>query len=372
MESLTYAGLSLLGLRQVYDKIYDLENSVKELGKIDQTVYPSYILYDSGLRDALGRAIIYAKNCRTGLIEFKGDALIVLNGVRDAVPENATIMFRHGDYILSSRFTSSKKLRFIGEGSGTRLLPSGSFDAIDPSNLSLLNIVWRDRYGVDNDASFDLTYPSLTSKNLLDKLLEKYKVIRVPTNVGWYSSHVGSGSAIVEPLRHYLYTGTTASSRAMLWTYIFGLNSGNLFDIYIDWRKRLEFEFMLARERSDSECSARVQLKESASEGILAQRGIGVSIANYTMTGEAYGTARGTVSLGTLTNERLARIKIVKTDTEVQFWVNGVLVGTLTGTAVPSVEGTSEAYMVISIINGTTGGVNAVFIVGNFIIVQEW
>jgi parallel beta-helix repeat protein len=154
-EPLAYAGLSLLGLRQVYDKIYDLENSVKELGKIDPTVYPSYILYDSGLKDALGRAIIYAKNCRTGLIEFKGDALIVLNSVRDASPENATLMFKHGDYILSSRFTSSKKLRFIGEGSGTRLLPSGSFDAIDPLNLSLLNIVWRDRYGVDRDESVE-------------------------------------------------------------------------------------------------------------------------------------------------------------------------------------------------------------------------
>jgi hypothetical protein len=155
MEPLAYAGLSLLGLRQALSRIDDLERDIKELYKLDSTSFPSYILYDSGLRDPLGRAIIYAKNCRTGLIEFKGDALIVLNSVRDASPENATIMFRHGDYILSSKFTSSKKLRFIGEGSGTRLLPSGSFDSIDPTNLSLMNIVWRDGNGIDHDMSFD-------------------------------------------------------------------------------------------------------------------------------------------------------------------------------------------------------------------------
>jgi hypothetical protein len=372
MEPLTYAGLSLLGLREVYDKIYDLENSVKELGKIDQTVYPSYILYDSGLRDPLGRPIIYAKNCRTGLIEFKGDALIVLNSVRDAAPENATIMFRHGDYILSSRFTSSKKLRLIGEGRGTRLLPSGSFDSIDPSNLSLLNIVWRDQYGVDHDASFDLTYPSLTSKNLLDKLLEKYKVMIIPP-LGFSSSFSGGAGGTGTPFVLYIYTSTTANSIGRFYAYARFLNSGTLPSYeFVDWTKDLELHFLLIHSGSDPEAVSYVQLKESGAEGALAQRGIGIELQNLTLYGEGYGTSRGTVNLGTLTSGYLVKIKIVKKSSKIEFYVNNELKGTLTGSAVPNVAGTASAYFVLSAKNGATGGVNVYHGIGDLKIIQEW
>jgi hypothetical protein len=205
----------------------------------------------------------------------------------------------------------------------------------------------------------------------MDNLFRKYKVLIIPTNGGWGMSNTGSGVVSPNPLHLYVATGTTANSRGLGFSPIFGLNSGTISRHYIDWTKRLEFIFELARINSDSESIARVQLKETGVEGMLAQRGIGLEIDNYTLIGEAYGTARGTVSLGTLTDNIIKRIKIVK-DTEVQFWVDGVLVGTLTGDYVPNVPGTTGAYLVISIINGATGGVDARLYVGDIKIIQEW
>jgi hypothetical protein len=205
-----------------------------------------------------------------------------------------------------------------------------------------------------------------------ERLYDEFKVVRIPTNGGYSSSYLGSGGAAAEPSRLFVYTGTTASSKAQLYSTVEGLNSGDIHHEYIDWTKRLEFEFVLARVNSDAQVSARIQLKESYAEGILAERGIGVSIANYTMTGEAYGTARGTVSIGTLTDNQTTRVKIILKDGSLEFWVNGELKGTLTGTAVPSVQGTASSYIVISIINGATGGVNAYLFASNLKIIQEW
>jgi len=211
-----------------------------------------------------------------------------------------------------------------------------------------------------------------SGKAALDDLLSKYKLISVPTNAGWSSATGGSGGGALEPFRLYVNTGATASSTARFYDLVNGLNSGDIQRNCADWTKRLELNFWVARDNSDPEVAARFQLKESSSEGILAQRGIGISISNFTMVGEAYGTARGTCGLGALTHTQIARIKIVKETDRVEFWVNGVLAGTLTGSAVPSVRGTEVVYLVASIINGTTGGVDAYLLVGNIWIVQEW
>jgi hypothetical protein len=209
-------------------------------------------------------------------------------------------------------------------------------------------------------------------KWLLDNLLSKYKVLIVPVNAGWSTSNVGSGGVSYNPLILTASTGTTASSRGMVYIAARHLNSGDLGTDYVDWTKRLELHLILYRVNSDSEAVARIQLKESSSEGALAQRGIGVEIDNYTMYGEGYGTARGTVGIGTLSDYRLVRVKIVKVGAELQFWVNNVLQGRLTGVNVPNVQGTTGACIVVSIVNGTTGGVNAILSVGDIKIIQEW
>lgn len=205
---------------------------------------------------------------------------------------------------------------------------------------------------------------------LLHNFQSRNKLIVVPTCAGWLSSNLLSGYVSQNVFYLFCGTGVIANSRGLCNAIVFGLNSGDTSTHAVDWGKRIELSFILRRGTSDSEVETRFQLKAVDTEGVLAARGIGVSIANYTMVGESYGTARVTVALGVLTDDRIVRIRIVVAGGTVQFWVNGVLTGTLTGTAVPT--GVIVGYLVASIINGATGGVNARLNVGDIKIVQKW
>jgi len=207
---------------------------------------------------------------------------------------------------------------------------------------------------------------------LLSNLLDRHKVFVAPTAAGWSSSNAGSGAIYFQTFKASLHTGTTADSRALMYRDIFGVNSGDRGSHVCDYSKRLELMFIMARVNSDPEAVARIQMKQVNTEGDLDDVGLGLRIDNYDVLGEAYGTARSTVSLGTLSHDRLWRVRIVHVpDTRVEFWVNGNLAGTLTGTAVP-VGVTAPTYIVVSIVNGPTGGVDAMFNVGDIKLIQEW
>jgi len=206
---------------------------------------------------------------------------------------------------------------------------------------------------------------------LRSNLLKKYKVIHIdPSN--WSTSNSGSGVVEEAPVYLRVRTGTTANSRGLAWHPVHWLNSGDAWYSYCDYSKRLEWEFLLVRVNSDAESVGRIQLKQVNSEGALAALGLGLQIDNFTVTGEAYGTARGTVSLGTMTPGWFWNVRIVHVPgVRVEFWVNDDLAGVLTGTAVPSGL-SSTSFIVVSIINGPTGGVNAFLDVSKMRIVQEW
>lgn len=216
-----------------------------------------------------------------------------------------------------------------------------------------------------------LPWREASGKDLLDDLLKEYRLLIIPTNAGWSTSLVGSGICYFYPVKMWCQTGTTASSRAMSYTSCFGFNSGDISSAYVDWTKRLEIDLLIMRIYSDPECIARFQVKESNAEGALAQMGVGLEIRNFDLYGEGYGTSRGTVALGTLTADWLTRVKIVKDGSRLEFWVEGVLKGVLTGDNVPNAKGSAAGYLVVSIVNGPTGGVNACFAVGDIIIVQR-
>ena len=204
---------------------------------------------------------------------------------------------------------------------------------------------------------------------LLDNLYDKHKVF-TPEYEAFGTSHVGGGVA-VEANSIALHTSVAINSTGLLRSPCFGLNSGDITRYNCDYSKRLEILFSVLRYAFDAEVVARVQLKTVNTEGDLAAIGLGLRIDNYTVLGEAFGTARQTVALGTLTGDRLWRVRIVLIPgNRVEFWVNGVLAGTLTGTAVPI--GNGAAFLVLSIINGATGGVDAFLYVSHITIVQEW
>lgn len=207
---------------------------------------------------------------------------------------------------------------------------------------------------------------------LLHNFTNKYKHIRVPTHTGWTPDNV-NGAVMYDPLFIRVNTSVTASSRGLANLVTFEFNSGGMTNQFIDWTKQLELSFILMRQNSDVEVVARFQLKEAATEGALAAKGIGLQISDLTVVGEAYGTALQTTgTLKTLTSRYITRVKIVVTSSSVEFWVDGVLMGVLTGTAVPNVASVMSGYFVISIINGVTGGVNALLSIGNIEVVQAW
>jgi len=203
-------------------------------------------------------------------------------------------------------------------------------------------------------------------------LYDRFKVKRVPHNAGWLTVLSGSGIVSQTMFSLFLATGTTPNSEARAYQNVHGLNPGNILHTYVDWTKRLEFELLLTRINSDAEATARIQLKESSAKGALAERGIGLEIANYTLRGEGYGTSRGTVELGTLSDRRVCRCKIILEGARLEFWVDGVLQGVLSGAYVPQVQGTAPGFMVCSVVNGTTGGVNFGLDVSDLKLVQEW
>jgi hypothetical protein len=209
-------------------------------------------------------------------------------------------------------------------------------------------------------------------KWLLDNLLSKYKLIRVPTN-NWNFTATGSGHVWVQPGYIRVGTGTVANSSELGYTDVLGLNSGDIILFATDWTKYLELHFFISRFNSDPEVVARFQLKESNALGPLSQRGIGIEINNYRLVGEGYGTARGTVDLDTtLADSRVYWVKLILRRGILEFWVNNVFKGALSEVYAPNVKGTAFTYLVVSINNGATGGVDARFYVGNINIIQEW
>jgi len=106
------------------------------------------------------------------------DALVTFQAVEAIAPENSKVNVKHGDYTFSAKWNPTKKLRLHGEGIGTRLLPSGSFDAVDMTNLALFDIVWRDASGVDFDASFD---PNMFEEALHQTGRREIKIVKFDT-----------------------------------------------------------------------------------------------------------------------------------------------------------------------------------------------
>lgn len=216
--------------------------------------------------------------------------------------------------------------------------------------------------------------PALNStKVFLEDIMGESKEFVVPTNGGWSSSNAGSGGVSMYPLYLVAKTGTSASSRGHACCYAYFLNSSGVYYYLLDWSKRLELSFTAMRSGNDSEAVARFQLKESNSEGQLAEKGLGITVNNYSVVGESYGTSRGTVGLGTLTDNVLRRFKIVLVPgVRVEFWSNSVLTGVLTGNYVPANPPSAPIVLNASIINGATGGVDAFFVVNDVDIIQEW
>ena len=195
--------------------------------------------------------------------------------------------------------------------------------------------------------------------------------LTIPVNAEWIEDNV-NGGVTYAPTRLVGSTTATASSRASAYALIQFLCGSDRCAYIIDWDKHLTFAFSILRYTSDAEVVARVQLKEIAGEGNLTGKGIGILVKNYAIFGEAYDTAREEVDLSiTMTDYYPYMIKIEHDPgTGVRFYVNNVLVGTSTREPSGSTEDFGYQLM-MSIINGETGGVDAMWVISPIEIWQE-
>ncbi|MDD5127041.1 MAG: hypothetical protein PHR43_02925 [Dehalococcoidales bacterium] len=197
----------------------------------------------------------------------------------------------------------------------------------------------------------------------LPLLFKKGNLLHVPVNGGWTASHAGSGTGTQNPADQYLATGTSASSRGMMYCFLFGFDGGAAVGFgRLNWDKRLYLIFNYCRYQAESETVARFQLKEASAEGALAAKGIGIRSDNLSMVGESYGTEPGAVDLATvLTHDQAVQVVIVHYPaSKIEWYVNGVLKGTqATAARIPSGNAGATSALVHSVINGATGGVSA-------------
>jgi len=211
----------------------------------------------------------------------------------------------------------------------------------------------------------------MSASNLLDQCAHATRrYFGVPVNAGWTASHV-NGAASQEPMRAALNTTVAANSRAMVYSVASFLRPSDDNGERVDWDKKLIMGFSIRRDNTDAEVSARVQLKEANTEGDLAAKGIGILVKNLAIWGEAYDTAREEIDLSTAmtaTFPYMIRIEHVPA-VGVRFYVNNILVGT--STREPSGDAGGTSYLMLSIVNGATGGVDAIWHINPIEIWQE-
>jgi hypothetical protein len=208
-------------------------------------------------------------------------------------------------------------------------------------------------------------FPSVVYDEMMPVLMQGGNMLFLPMTSGWTSAVVNTGVASQHTDGNYVATGAGANSSARLYTSCSkGFTTHEAGDMYyFNWTRKLHFIFSIGRNDSDTEVVARVQLKNSTAEGALADDGLGIRIDNYDVYGESYEAALGIVNLGTtLTNRDTYQVEIIHYPGQrIEWWIEGTLRGVQTTVnTIPSSPGSKYATLVHSIINGATGGVNAV------------
>lgn len=195
----------------------------------------------------------------------------------------------------------------------------------------------------------------------LPTLISADNFIMIPTVAGWDEAFIGAGAASQQPTRQVVIILDANAGSALLTTTAFGFNIGDDYQ-KMNWDKHLYTIFNYGVYKTQANIIRRVQVKKSASLGILAEPGLGIEVHDTAITGEAYGTARGTVSLGNIVMlgtlcESIQVIIWLDPDTPaVRFYVNGSLAGSITNSNhIPSGIGAGATYLNHSIYRAAGG-----------------
>ncbi len=175
-------------------------------------------------------------------------------------------------------------------------------------------------------------------------------------------TYVTNGSSFmgVFPTCQYGNTLGTVSSYASAWSYLYNVApQGSSVTTSINYTRVFKWSFQVTLiDTITLNTTAHFQIKNDYTVfGNLTSTGFGINVFGNNIYADAYGVAGNhSLLIGTLTAfvPKVFQIILIPGDS-VQFWVNGALMATLSGTAVPVGE---MRYIYAGITNGGTSGGN--------------
>ena len=178
---------------------------------------------------------------------------------------------------------------------------------------------------------------------------------RMATNGAWDTAVTGTGAVTQDAGRILLITGTTDNSTAIAYDVPHGCAPGGVSG-RLDFRNRFIWTFSFtASGGSNANFRRYIQLKEANTAGDLGAIGLGLKLANLTLTGESYATARSDVALMTISASSTYYTVTIDhfPGVKVDFYINGTLKGSITTAAnVPNALTSADCYMFLATANG--------------------
>ena len=207
--------------------------------------------------------------------------------------------------------------------------------------------------------SMENFFEKMSSGKLLANLFANGNFLVYPFN-NWVENKSASGTNGNGCTFQFVSTGTASSGHSILFAAT-PFSHGTTNKFRINWDKPLFLSFNFVRLSSDAQCVGRIQVKEVQTEGALAAKGIGIRIDNYTVFAESFGTQLKTTEIFTADNDKSYQMDIlIRPGVSIEYYVDKVLKAVHTTAAdIPTGEGGNNGLLLQSIINGVTGGVDA-------------
>ena len=195
--------------------------------------------------------------------------------------------------------------------------------------------------------------PAIPDAMFQAEMLRRQPIYRLPSQAGWTEAKSGTGAATAQTISwDTVQHGTDNSGYALLRTQlgpiVWGVVSG-----VINYSKSVVFGFDIWRFQSGAGSIGRVQLKTATTEGALTEVGIGLRIADLTVTLETFKADTPVyTALGNITANYWNNIQIIHTPgVSTQVYRNGAAWGSSPAVAdLPAGNSTTSIVAMLSML----------------------
>lgn len=262
----------------------------------------------------------------------------------------------------------------VGDNSNTKGLVFANWGTLDLTGTEVTGIINRVAIPVEFGVVAQRRKVRLNIQGYRSGADDFTEVLLDTVATGYGTSHVNGGFSTASKVAMFVNTSVTANSRGMVFSLVGLINTSASSMNRVDLSKRMVISCSIAANLSDAQVVRRIQLKQANTEGALAAPGLGIKVVNKALWGESYGSENGEIDLATsLADDTAYKLEIVHDPDagKIEWYVNNVLKGTQATVAKVPTASTGDGYYVISIINGATGGVNAILWSGP-ITIRQW